>query len=223
MARSRPLDQVFLQLFGPESDEEVECGVYVFKSLNRVLDSRSIIRHPTVTGLTLCKAWVSKDFQASVLAAVAAEGWFEGHGMSTNQAMRFGGLPEWAVQLAALLPVQQAFPAEIASRQPLFDQLIANSYQPGEGIKAHIDLLRFADGICIASFCSPAIMHFTRDGCQRQSLLLEPGDVLLLCGEARYAWEHGIDSCQEDVWQSRKIKRARRMSVTLRKLLPQHA
>lgn len=52
--------------------------------------------------------------------------------------MRFGDLPSWATELSELilesvesvdLPV---LPADLLCREPLFDQLIVNLYQPGE-------------------------------------------------------------------------------------------
>ena len=65
-----------------------------------------------------------------------------------------------------------------------FDQLVVNRYEPGEGICAHVDLLRFADGVAILSLGSPAVMSFTM-GSSARNILLEPGDLLLLEGEAR--------------------------------------
>lgn len=76
--------------------------------------------------------------------------------------------------------------AQIRSRQPLFDQLTANVYEPGEGICAHVDLHKFEDGIAIVSLGSAAVMDFTFGSCHER-LLLRPGDVLLLEGDARWA------------------------------------
>ena len=33
-------------------------------------------------------------------------------------------------------------------------------------------------------------------------VLLEPGDLLLLHGSARYKWEHGIEKCCKEEWGS---------------------
>ena len=73
---------------------------------------------------------------------------------------------------------------QTAQRRPLFDQLIVNLYQPGEGLKPHVDLLRFQDGIAIVSLQSSAILAFTR-GEEVVDVRLDPGDLLLLEGEAR--------------------------------------
>ena len=77
-------------------------------------------------------------------------------------------------------------PLQTAQRWPLFDQLIVNLYQPGEGLKPHVDLLRFQDGIAIVSLQSSAILAFTR-GKEMVDVQLDPGDLLLLEGESRCA------------------------------------
>ena len=73
---------------------------------------------------------------------------------------------------------------QLAERQPLFDQLIANKYRPGEGLKPHVDLMRFQDGVAIVSLQAAATLSFTK-GDRRVDVLLLPGDLLLLEGEAR--------------------------------------
>ena len=149
---------------------------------------------------------------------------------------------------------------QISGRQPTFDQMIVNSYQPGEGISSHVDLLKFEDGIAIISLGSSATMTFTNidsaadcmpltdkslshatqsehsrpnrcaestysntsvpDGSHpgedlQQNVHLKAGDLLLLQGEARYRWKHGIAFNQPCSVQSSE----RRVSVTLRKLV----
>ena len=49
-----------------------------------------------------------------------------------------------------------------------------------------MDLLRFQDGIAIVSLQSSAILAFTR-GKEMVDVQLDPGDLLLLEGEARCA------------------------------------
>lgn len=53
-------------------------------------------------------------------------------------------------------------------------------------------------------------------------VLLEPGDLLVLFDEARYAWTHGIDegTCHE--YGGRAIARTLRVSVTARRMRPEH-
>lgn len=121
------------------------------------------------------------------------------------------------------------------SREPTFDQMIANYYEPGQGLRHHVDLIkRFDDGIIVASISGTCIMEFRpAQSFKHESggdvlseedsvipILLLPGDVVCLSGPARWEWEHGIPERVEDEWEGRRIPRASRVSVTLRKLLP---
>ncbi|CAM6086526.1 unnamed protein product [Calypogeia fissa] len=71
--------------------------------------------------------------------------------------------------------------------------MIVNMYQPGEGISAHVDLLRFEDG-----------------------------DLIIASGPAGYNWTHEISRSKgNQVWKEQPIVQQRRVSVTLRRLCPQ--
>ncbi|BDA44448.1 probable Alkylated DNA repair protein alkB homolog 8 [Coccomyxa sp. Obi] len=190
---------VLLEVFGTSDDED---------------DSSE--QHPRINGLYHCRNHVNRALQETTMKGVEAEGWFETAEM--NQAMCFGSLPGWAKDLADALPTD-LFSRKIQSRQPLFDQLTVNVYAPGEGITAHVDLDRFEDGIAIVSLGSAAIMDYTRDECHER-LLLQPGDVLLLEGEARYQWKHGIAAVATEQFGGLHIQRGWRTSITFRKLVP---
>lgn len=251
----------------PESDP--------LATVNEVQLEHSWERIEKVPGLWLCKHLLNDLQQQQLLAAINSEGWFTDK--PQNQAMKFGDLPSWALQLSNLIydatcaytlaneclfphsDVRSHLPLDlkILWRLPLFDQLIANCYHPGEGICAHVDLLKFEDGIAIISLESTCVMHFKRvqPSCQqnislyeskhlydRQArhtfaeakavvseqeslitkvpILLQPGDVVLISGEARYDWTHEInrsEGCQ--VWNGQMIPQKRRISVTLRKII----
>ncbi|VFQ75647.1 unnamed protein product [Cuscuta campestris] len=213
--------------------------------------NRSWERITEINGLWICRDFLTSDQQSSLISDIQAEGWFAEE--SHNQAMRFGDLPEWAVELSnsireAILFTNSGnskeaiglFPQDLLWREPLFDQLIANVYQPGEGICAHIDLMKFEDGIAIVSLESSCVMHFSRaeseevcpgdnelHGSRSPStkvpVLLTPGSMALMWGEARYLWKHEINRKQPlavgfQEWQGRAITQQRRTSVTLRRL-----
>ncbi|CAN0878036.1 Alkylated DNA repair protein ALKBH8 homolog [Linum grandiflorum] len=154
-----------------------------------------------------------------------------------EKAMRFGDLPPWAIELGdsvreAVVLGEEAtgslpFPTDVLSREPLFDQLIANRYQPGEGICAHVDLMRFEDGIAIVSLESPCVMHFSRatqESCDEEekvAVYLSPGSLVLLSGDARYAWKHEINRKPGfQIWQGQELDQFQRTSITLRRLCP---
>eukprot|EP00026_Physarum_polycephalum_P015256 Phypoly_transcript_15894.p1 GENE.Phypoly_transcript_15894~~Phypoly_transcript_15894.p1 ORF type:complete len:235 (+),score=32.23 Phypoly_transcript_15894:33-737(+) len=157
-----------------------------------------------------------------------------------NQVMAFGILPDFILPLIEQLQsTADLFPADMQGRQPLFDQMICNFYEPGQGITPHVDLLsKFADGIVIVSLGSTCVMDFRpvvnieeaekysekkdqKDEGTKISVLLRPGDVLSICGDARYKWTHGIEKKEVDEWEGKSIPRGQRVSITLRRLLPQ--
>lgn len=143
-----------------------------------------------IKGLWICKNFLDKKSQTALMASVEKEGWFQNS--TLNQAMRFFDLPSWAEnlsdliglsvseknfskssffsdrQLAPFLRANERAPAGhpdlriLWNRKPLFNQMIANSYEPGEGISSHVDLLRFEDGIAIVSLLSSCVMTFKK-------------------------------------------------------------
>ncbi|KAG9015531.1 hypothetical protein FRB94_000136 [Tulasnella sp. JGI-2019a] len=143
------------------------------------------------------------------------------------------------------------FPPPDSSALKPARQAILNLYRPGEGITAHVDLLkRFGDGIIIVSLGSGTVMELApvpssdiialpslEAGQSPQSqmsegvsLWLEPRSILVLEGEARYNWTHGIPARDGDWVQDEEdmdgavdaqwIPRDVRVSITLRWLLP---
>lgn len=141
-------------------------------------------------------------------------------------------------------------------------QAIINLYRPGEGITPHVDLLgRFGDGIIGVSLGSGCVMDFRRastseekggygagqdidtwdDGFidedgkrKRWGLYLPARSVLVMSGDARYRWTHGIEKKEEDFVEREsgegldeiprrvagRISRGERLSITFRWLLP---
>ncbi|XP_047327236.1 alkylated DNA repair protein ALKBH8 homolog [Impatiens glandulifera] len=117
------------------------------------------------------------------------------------------------------------------------DQLTVNEYPSGVGLSPHIDTHSAFEGLIFSlSLAGPCIMEFRRysegvwnakhgnsdDGginCSRKSIYLPPRSLLLLSGEARYAWHHYIPHHKIDHVNGSQIRRAsRRVSFTIRKV-----
>lgn len=140
-------------------------------------------------------------------------------------------------------------------------QAIINLYRPGEGITPHVDLpRRFGDGIIGVSLGSGCVMNFRRATAQeeqggyglvggvntdtddednvdndgkrsRWDIYLPSRSVLVMTGDARKRWTHGIEGTAEDLvgcesegssdnGVAEVIPRSERLSITFRWLLP---
>eukprot|EP00397_Hematodinium_sp_SG-2012_P012954 GEMP01013139.1.p1 GENE.GEMP01013139.1~~GEMP01013139.1.p1 ORF type:complete len:225 (+),score=38.88 GEMP01013139.1:43-675(+) len=141
-----------------------------------------------------------------------------------NQSHRFGPLPLWALRIGnAVLPYLDI---EAQLECPVFDQLIVNLYRKSEGIKPHVDLLKFESYVVGFSFQPGTIVFRSlerqpeagqecrveelHDGKVHFSHDLRRGDMYIIEGEARYLMSHEILPVTEP-----------RMSVTLRKVKPE--
>lgn len=124
---------------------------------------------------------------------------------------RLGPLPDWAESLASRLHLEGHF-----ATKP--DQVIVNEYEPGQGISAHIDCEPcFGPVIASLSLLSACDMVFRQKVTGDVfTLRLEPRSLLVLSGEARYAWTHEIPARKSDVVNGMKVSRARRISLTFR-------
>ncbi|HWN85441.1 MAG TPA: alpha-ketoglutarate-dependent dioxygenase AlkB, partial [Vicinamibacterales bacterium] len=90
---------------------------------------------------------------------------------------------------------------------------------PGEGIRPHVDAPVFADVIVGVTLGSTCVMEFARAGHPTQRVLLEPRSAVVLAGEVRQEWQHAIPARTGDEWEGLTLPRARRVSLTFRKML----
>lgn len=122
-----------------------------------------------------------------------------------------GDLPDWAMQIA-----KRIYGDRLTEIIP--DQATVNEYEPGQGLRSHIDCVTcFGDTLITLSLGSPYMMEFTHSRTQeKRELLLLPGSLLVLKGEARYVWQHGVIPRDRDIYNGREFIRSRRVSLTFR-------
>ncbi|KAG8523386.1 Alkylated DNA repair protein alkB-8 [Galemys pyrenaicus] len=85
------------------------------------------------------------------------------------------------------------------------DQLTINQYQPGHGIPAHIDThSAFEDEIISLSLGSEIVMDFKHPDGVTVQVMLPRRSLLVMTGEARYLWTHGITPRKFDTVQASK-------------------
>jgi alkylated DNA repair dioxygenase AlkB len=133
---------------------------------------------------------------------------------TVDKSMFLGKLPDWSEPLTEILVNHPDF-----AIRP--DQMIINEYEPGQGIAYHIDCEPcFGDVIASFSLNSTCIMNFVHaKNSNKQELLLEPNSLLIIRGEARYDWKHGILARKTDKYGGTTYPRKRRISITFRKVI----
>ncbi|XP_014666928.1 PREDICTED: alkylated DNA repair protein alkB homolog 8-like isoform X2 [Priapulus caudatus] len=80
------------------------------------------------------------------------------------------------------------------------DQLTVNQYLPGQGIPPHVDThSAFEDQLVSLSLGSAAMMEFRRDDGRHLPVVLPRRSAIVMTGESRYLWTHGITPRKTDV------------------------
>jgi alkylated DNA repair dioxygenase AlkB len=181
-----------------------------------------------IPGLRYLPHYLSPDDQTRLLDTIDRQTWsnelrrrvqhygyrYDYKKRAVDSSMYLGPLPGWLGRLSACMNRDGLSPS-------VPDQVIINEYQPGQGIASHVDCEPcFGDTIISLSLGSPCVMVFTnlrtRDDIE---MLLEPGSLLIMQGEARHRWMHGIPARKTDVVNGQPIQRGRRVSVTLRTVI----
>lgn len=93
------------------------------------------------------------------------------------------------------------------------DQLTVNKYGPGQGIPPHCDTHSpFEDPIVSLSLGSDIVMEFKQNE-KTVNVLLRRRSLLVMSGEARFGWQHGITPRTMDIVPINKILTVRKRSV----------
>jgi alkylated DNA repair dioxygenase AlkB len=177
----------------------------------------------TVQGLRFVEAWIDAAEEVALLSHVDAMPWLThwkrrtqhygvsyGSGSRRGPPERLGDLPAWLIPLAARVHEEGWL-----ERMP--DNCVVNEYVPGQGIGMHEDLPAFGASVAIVSLGAPYLMDLRR-GDERVEIDLAPRSLLVLGGEARSEWKHGIAARRFDRIGDYKRPRARRVSITFRYL-----
>lgn len=131
---------------------------------------------------------------------------------SVDASQFLGPLPDWAMPFLRQLQsdgLLEHFP----------DQLIVNEYEPGQGISPHIDCRPcFGEMILSLTLGSACLMEFTRNE-EKIALFVQPRSLVIMQGEARHLWKHGIPARKTDKYAGVEFERKRRISLTFRKVV----
>ncbi|SFE67466.1 2OG-Fe(II) oxygenase superfamily protein [Chitinophaga sp. CF118] len=181
-----------------------------------------------VQGLTYIPNYITKQEGNNLINAINGEIWlsdikrrvqhygykYDYKARSIDYAMYLGALPHW------VLPISKRLYAENhIEHEP--DQLIINEYHPGQGIANHVDCEPcFGETIISLSLSSYCIMDFIHlKTKEKVEVMLEPCSLVVINGDARHNWSHGIAQRKTDIHNNQKINRTLRISMTFRKVL----
>eukprot|EP01127_Copromyxa_protea_P019331 TRINITY_DN623_c0_g2_i1.p1 TRINITY_DN623_c0_g2~~TRINITY_DN623_c0_g2_i1.p1 ORF type:complete len:593 (-),score=135.34 TRINITY_DN623_c0_g2_i1:13-1680(-) len=99
------------------------------------------------------------------------------------------------------------------------DQITVNVYEPGAGIPQHVEThSAFEDGLVSLSLASQVVMDLKHPDGTIANVPLPPRSILVLTGESRFLWSHGINARKTDTIGNSIIERKKRISLTFRKV-----
>lgn len=131
-----------------------------------------------------------------------------------DKSFYIGNIPDWMNFLSARM-IEKG----IIGFTP--DQAIINEYVDDQGIAAHIDCEPcFDDTIISISLGGSCVFNFEREPNSKEKIpfFLEAKTLVVMTGESRFNWYHGIPSRKSDDFNGTKHKRGRRISITFRKV-----
>jgi alkylated DNA repair dioxygenase AlkB len=176
-----------------------------------------------IPGLLYVPDYLSPDEHDTLVRALDAQPWrtdlsrrtqqygyaYEHRKAALNTDDYLGPLPAWLAPLTDRLVADGIYPATP-------DQCIVNEYEPGQGIGKHTDHVEaFGPMVVSVSLLAPAVLEFKCDEVT-VPVALAPRSLLVLRGEARYEWRHGMAARSTDVIDGTVVPRTRRISVTFR-------
>jgi alkylated DNA repair dioxygenase AlkB len=101
------------------------------------------------------------------------------------------------------------------------NQVTVNVYPPGTGIPPHVDADSLGEQIASISLGSPAVMELTGPKGEMVEADMARGSLLVMSGEVRWGWRHGIRSRKVDILGDGSLRsRGTRVSITLRWVTP---
>ncbi|XP_063807646.1 alkylated DNA repair protein alkB homolog 8 isoform X2 [Pseudophryne corroboree] len=196
----------------PSADSEQKITLY-FSFVEKV-EVREILPPPLPPGLVIVEDFVSPDEELVMLENILWEvdnsnqkslkhrrvkhyGYefrYDNNNVDKDQPLP-GGLPEFCNSVLDRCLLQG-----LIKNRP--DQLTINQYEPGQGIPPHIDThSAFEDEIISLSLGAEIVMDFKPPSGSSVPVMLPRRSLLVMSGESRHLWTHGITPRKFDVVQ----------------------
>ena len=185
---------------------------------------------PDIQGLRYVTDFLSVNEQEAAIRHIDGQSWrndlerrvqhygwrYDYRARTVGHDMHIGPLPAWLLGIAERLHAE----THLFERVP--DQAIVNEYQPGQGIAMHADRQCFGATVATVSLGDAWRMDLRPAGGKadtRVDILLEQGSALLMTGDARWRWFHGIAKRLKERTDQGSRLRKRRLSLTFRTVL----
>ena len=188
-----------------------------------------------IDGLSLILGFVTPEEEAGLLEIIDANAsWdqmarrrVQHYGKKFSYVKRTVDLESDATEIPSMMQtvlLDRVASASSVSSNPFvssarFDQITVNEYAPGVGLSPHVDThSAFGDTIISLSLHGGTVMVFRRRDAQPRAVYLPRRSLLIMSGEARWAWEHYIPHRKSDVLTNGKTvtRHGRRVSLTCR-------
>lgn len=182
----------------------------------------------TIKGLLLLKNVINESLRKKLLIDIESQDWsleltrrVQHYGFKYDYSLREPSVKK----LVPTTPIPDSFMAiakclyDVGLLPFLSNQVIVNEYEPGQGIGKHRDHHPiFKDGIATLTLEGTCVMDFESraKSLKKESIFLEPGDLIVMRGDARYEYTHEIKKRSSDKINGKTVKRGKRISITFR-------
>ncbi len=206
---------------------DTHAGLVTSRHLNRDVSGKLGLQEvEDVPGLKIFEGFLTQEEQDNCVSRVDAVadqwlndlsrrvqhyGWrYDYKARAITPDMRIGALPGWLSRLA------QKLYEETGQFDRVPEQVIVNEYLPGQGIATHIDHPGFGPTVCTISLLDDWEMDFSKNWKDKSPALLPRGSGVLLTGDSRKVWQHGIAPRRSEPLDNGRRDRRRRLSLTFR-------
>lgn len=213
--------------FLDEGRADQQAGLVTSRHINHdVSGNQGLQKIEAVPGLQFIEGFLSQEEQDDCVRRVDAAmdqwlndlsrrvqhyGWrYDYKARAITPDMHIGALPEWLSRLA------QKLYEETGQFDRVPEQVIVNEYVPGQGIATHIDHPGFGPTVCTISLLDDWEMDFSKNWKDKSPALLPRGSCVLLTGDSRMVWQHGIAPRRSEPLDNGRRDRRRRLSLTFR-------
>ena len=204
------------------------------RHINHGMNERHLYEIPGIQGLYYFPGFLDDNEQFEAVKHIDVSQWrhdlerrvqhygwrYDYRARTITPDMYSGPLPDWITEIARCLCDE----TKLFDRIP--EQVIVNEYYPGQGIALHADRNCFGDAVATISLGDDWEMKFRPvkgTSNEDKSIMLQRGSVLVLTGDARYRWLHGIDKRKTERDNFGQRERQRRLSLTFRTVINQQS